>query len=293
MDTANVAIRLAQYLTLGSLFGLAVFALYAPKAASGVVGRRTMLALIAAAAVASLASILVLAGQMSGTPSAAVDPGALWAVASGTGAGAASLVRLLALAAAATTVGLRSKLPHYLPLASGIALGTLAWSGHAAAEQDLFGNIRLVGDILHLLAAGVWTGALAAFVILVFRKGDAAVTARALAKFSGVGSAVVATLVATGLINTWHSVEWRPWPVLTTSPWGQALLIKLALFLAMLALAAANRFLLTPGLQGRADAEGEPDQRHLRLSLIAELSLGIAVLAVVSVLGTLAPPASS
>jgi putative copper resistance protein D len=293
MDTANIAIRLAQYLTLGSLFGLAVFALYAPKAATGLVGCRTLLVLIAAAAAASLSSIFVLAGQMSGTPAGAVDPATLWAVASGTGAGMASLVRLLALAAAALTVAARSRAPQNLPLASGVALATLAWSGHAAAEEGLFGQVRLVGDILHLLAAGVWVGALVAFVILVLRKGDAAITGRALAKFSGVGSAVVATLVATGLINTWHSVEWRPWPVLTSSPWGRALLVKLVLFAAMLLLAAANRFLLTPKLQGQTAAGGEPDQRHLRLSLIVELSAAIAVLAVVSVLGTLAPPAAS
>jgi putative copper resistance protein D len=292
MDAANIAIRLAQYLTLGSLFGLAIFALYAPKAASGLIGRRTWLTLIAAAALASLASILVLAGQMSGDAASVLDPATLWAVASGTGAGTAALVRLLGLAAAALTVGMRSKLPHYLPLASGIALATLAWSGHAAAEQGLFGNVRLIGDILHLLAAGVWLGALIALVIMVLRKGEAAVTGRALATFSGVGSAVVATLVVTGLINTWHSVQWRPWPVLTTSPWGQALLIKLVLFVAMLGLAAANRFWLTPRLQGQTDSGGEPDQRHLRVSLIVELSLAVAVLAVVSVLGTLAPPAS-
>ncbi len=61
----------------------------------------------------------------------------------------------------------------------------------------------------------------------------------------------------------------------------------------MLLLAAANRFLLTPRLQGQAGAGGEPDQRHLRVSLIVELGLGVAVLAVVSVLGTLAPPVSN
>jgi putative copper resistance protein D len=293
MDTANIAIRLAQYLALGSLFGLAIFALYAPKATGSVAGRRTLLALIAAAAFATLASVIVLAGQMSGTAAGAADPATLWAVTSGTGAGIATLVRLLALAAAALTVALRSRAPQNLPLASGVALATLAWSGHAAAEEGLFGNIRLVGDVLHLLAAGVWIGALIAFIILVLRRGDSAVTGQALARFSGIGSAVVATLVATGLINTWHSVEWRPWPVLTTSPWGRALLIKLVLFGLMLLLAAANRFLLTPRLLGQTGASGEPDQRHLRVSLIVELGLAIAVLAVVSVLGTLAPPASS
>ena len=35
MEAANIAVRLVQYLTLCALFGLSVFALYAPKGACG------------------------------------------------------------------------------------------------------------------------------------------------------------------------------------------------------------------------------------------------------------------
>jgi putative copper resistance protein D len=290
VDLANIAVRLGQYATLAPLFGLAAFAFYA-RAASVQLGWRLGLIWLASLGLAaSLASILVLAAQMSGGAAGAADPSVLWAVISGTDAGKAWFVRLLAVAV--TIYAARASRPLVLVRASGVSLASLAWSGHAAAEEGLFGAIRLVGDIMHLLAAGIWVGALAAFVGLVLRKGAAGVTAAALSTFSGVGSAVVAILIATGLINTWHSVEWRPWPVLTTSLWGQLLLAKLALLGGMLALAAANRFLLTPRLQARS-AGAEPDQGHLRLSLIVELSLGIAVLVMVSVLGTLAPPASN
>jgi putative copper resistance protein D len=290
MDLANIAVRLAQYATLGPLFGLAAFAFYARPASALLGWRRGMVWLAGLGLLASLASILVLAAQMSGGMAGAVDPSILWAVINGTDAGKAWIVRLLAVLIALYAA--RAARPLSLVRASGVALASLAWSGHAAAEEGLFGYIRLVGDILHLLAAGVWVGALAAFVGLVVRKSAAAVTGAALSTFSGVGSAVVAILVATGLINTWHSVDWRPLPILTTSLWGQLLLVKLALFGAMLLLAAANRFLLTPRLQVRSSGV-EPDQGHLRASLIVELSLGVAVLAIVSVLGTLAPPVSS
>ena len=66
------------------------------------------------------------------------------------------------------------------------------------------------------------------------------------------------------------------------------------LFVAMLGLAAANRFALTSGL-GRVLADPTGRQAAvtaLRRSLIMETGVGVAVLALVAWFGTLAPPAS-
>jgi putative copper resistance protein D len=287
MDAANVAIRLAQYWTLGPLFGLAVFALYARQAWTLLNWRSWLFLLAILACLATLASILVLAGQMSGSLAGATDPATLWAVIGGTDAGKAWVARLLVLVAALFAIP-KARAPD-VASTSGVALATLAWGGHAAAQEGLFGYVRLVGDILHLLAAGVWVGALVAFVGLVVRKAEAGVTARALARFSGVGTGVVAVLIVTGLINMAPSVSWTPLPVLTTSLWGRLLLVKLGLFVAMLGLAAANRFLLTPRLEAAAGG-ADPDRRHLRFSLFVELGVGLAVLALVAWLGTLSPP---
>lgn len=289
MDAVNIAVRLAQYVTLGGLFGLSAFALYARPAAALVTGRRSLIAITSASLIASLASILVLAAQMTGGADGARDPAILWAVISGTDAGKAWIVRLAALAVC--LFGAWRTRSTLTARASGLALATLAWSGHAAAQEGLYGYVRLAADILHLLAAGIWLGALMAFAALVIRKADEAVTARALAGFAGVGTGVVAVLILTGLINLAPSVEWRPWPVLTTSLWGQLLLIKLALFAAMLGLAAANRFILTPRLETKARDAAAGGLGHLRLSLVVELSLALAVIALVSWLGSLAPPA--
>lgn len=291
MDAANIAIRLAQYLTLGALFGLLSFGLYARQAAALLTGKRSLVGLATAGLIASLASILVLAAQMTGSADGAHDPAVLRAVISGTDAGKAWIVRLAALAICLYSVW--AARPRLAARASGLALATLAWSGHAAALEGLFGYIRLAGDILHLLAAGVWLGALAAFLTLVIRNADAGVTARALAGFAGVGTGAVAVLILTGLINLAPSVDWRPWPVLTTSPWGQLLLLKLVLFTAMLALAAANRFILTPKLEAKARAGGAGGLGHLRLSLALELALAIGVMASVAWLGVLAPPTTT
>ena len=61
-------------------------------------------------------------------------------------------------------------------------LAALAWSGHAAAGDGFDGDIEIVADVVHLLAAGAWLGALPAFVFLLraragargSRSGDAA-----------------------------------------------------------------------------------------------------------------------
>ena len=70
--------------------------------------------------------------------------------------------------------------------------------------------------------------------------------------------------------------------------------IGLALFTLMLALAAGNRFRLTPGL-GSVLARGENSRealQRLRRSVVTETLVGAVMLAVVAVMGTLAPPSA-
>lgn len=79
--------------------------------------------------------------------------------------------------------------------------------GTRRATEGPLGRLHLVSDILHALAAAVWIGALAAFYGLLAARptGLAARQSvhRALHEFSGIGSALVAVLVVTGVINSW------------------------------------------------------------------------------------------
>jgi putative copper export protein len=43
-------------------------------------------------------------------------------------------------------------------IASAVALATLAWTGHGAMDEGAKGWAHLLADILHLLAAGAWSG---------------------------------------------------------------------------------------------------------------------------------------
>jgi putative copper resistance protein D len=276
MAGVEILVRLAQYGLLSVLFGLGAMSLYArtpplsgPRAAG----------LAAAGAVATLASLALLAVNLADDPAILLSPSGAWSMITVMAAGIAGLGRVALLGGMALVPALRRPWPTRL--LSGLALASLAWSGHAAAGEGVAGWGRIAADMAHLLAAGVWLGALVGFVGLARRAGPEA--ANALARFSGVGGAVVAVLAATGLINLFLDSDARPLTALTAGPWGWLLLAKLGAFAAMLALAAANRFVLTPRLRDSGAAGA------IRLSLALETALGLAVLILVAVLGRLSP----
>jgi putative copper export protein len=106
-------------------------------------------------------------------------------------------------------------------------------------------------------------------------------------RFSTLGIVSVATLLVTGLINTWFLVG--SVAILVGSTYGELLMIKVVLFLVMVGIAAINRTWLTPMLTASAvDARAKAARRLTRNSLI-EASLGLAILAIVGALGTLPP----
>lgn len=175
---------------------------------------------------------------------------------------------------------------------AGALLITLAWTGHAAVEEGAPGVLHRWADALHLVAAAVWLGALAPLLWLLARKEDSAEAARRLAGFHTVGLAAVLTLIATGLVNSFFLVG-APLALLTT-PYGQLLSLKLALFGAMSWLAARNRLRHTPALTlalSQATDPG-PAMATLRRSILSELALGTALLGIVAALGAIEPAAS-
>ena len=98
----------------------------------------------------------------------------------------------------------------------------------------------------------------------------------------------------TGLVNSWFLVGLSRVGDLGTSLYGQLLIAKLVLFALMLALAAKNRFRLTPALG--ATLAGGIDPRlafqRLRHSIVAEMLAGALLLGLVALMGTLAPPSA-
>ncbi len=154
----------------------------------------------------------------------------------------------------------------------------------------------MAADVLHLLAAGVWIGALAGLLLLLPRRRSGADPTQlhaALAGFSGVGSMAVAVLLLSGLVNSWFLIGPSRIVDMPSSTYGLLLLAKLALFAAMLGLAALNRFRLTPALGGSLGTDPGGAVDALRRSLLLETGGGVLVLAVVSWMGAIAPLSAS
>src|SRR5262249_17060643 len=89
----------------------------------------------------------------------------------------------------------------------------------------------------------------------------------------------------TGTVNAWYLVG--SVRALFDTAYGQLLVVKLVLFAAMLALAATNRLVWTPGIE-RGDRRAG---RMLVRSAIGESLLGVAIVAIVAALGASVPAA--
>jgi putative copper resistance protein D len=233
-----------------------------------------------------LAWLAVEAVRMSGLPPAgALDRETLRTVLAETLFGRVWVIRLfLALALGATLLAWRrAPLDATRALLAAALLASLAFAGHAAAERGGDRVVHLAADAAHLLAAGAWLGALLPLAYVLARA--PAIAERATRRFSIMGIACVGVLIVTGTTSAWYTVG--SVPGLIGTGYGRVLLAKLALFAAMLALAAANRLRWTPRL--RVGGEAPLALRRLRRNAIAETSLGAAVLGAVGVLGVTVP----
>ena len=267
---------------------------------------RTPLAVIAwsglALSVASgVAWLVVNAAAMSGqTIADAISADVLWTVLSQTTFGIGWLVRLvLACGLAAAFVRLlaaQADQPLWLETAAvamAVAfVGSLAWAGHAIGGQGLEAVLHPAADALHLIAAAAWLGTLIPLALLLgLNANDAAALATmraATLRFSTLGLLSVGALLATGIVNTWYLVG--SIAALPGTDYGRLVVLKIALFLSMVAVAAVNRLRLTPKLvDDRSSAAAETARRHLRRNATIEASLGAIVITVVAVLGVLPP----
>jgi copper resistance protein D len=248
---------------------------------------------LAAAAVSGAIWLILLAADIYAAPIAQVwHDGGIWTVASETRFGQVSLARLAAAVLLAASLPLRRGADRAAWSAGTIVLAIIvliapAWTGHAGATPGPSGEIPLIADALHLLAAGAWLGGLPPLAMLLaaaWRRKEpswTAITAVAVQRFSLLGVISVSTLLASGIANSWYEVGTLD--NLFATSYGQLVLVKIALFTAMVGLASINRFYLTPRLANPGIV------LSLRRTSMAETGLGFAAVAVVGFLGAMAP----
>ena len=307
-EELNIGVRFALYANLMLLFGLPLYALYALKGAerlqTNILSLRVLTCWLSASGIAlSLLSITAMTASMAGVQLFEVDSALVSMMIFETPMGNAWSVRVMALLITFSAAFRMNKdLPKLMLVAFGsaVSLSSLAWTGHGAASEGVTGTAQLIADIIHLIAAGAWLGALAALTIILFNGSEASsqdylkMTLRLLKGFSVAGSIIVALVFGSGLINSWMLVGPQNVLTLYTTAYGQLLIAKLFLFGIMLSLAAANRFALTPAFE-RALQAGVTSLAltKLRRSLAFELILATIILGLVAWLGTLQPPVAT
>jgi putative copper export protein len=202
----------------------------------------------------------------------------------GTSIGHALLWRAAALAAAAVAL-IAARTPSRrrgaMVLVAVFVLASIAVhaaAGHAAAIEGY--PVAAIGlQSLHIAAAGVWFGGLAALLAGTRGQPDAGKTA-AVRRYSSLAGVALAIVGATGILRTVQ--ELSSWQQLIATDYGQAALAKGLLLMAIAAFGALNRWRSVP--------LASTDLRPLRRFAFVELTLMTVALAVAAILATLPPP---
>jgi putative copper resistance protein D len=307
VDGPLVVIRAIHFAATAMLTGTLIFRAVVAEAVSAsvrpaaIVVRTQTLRVAWTSLVISAASgmiwLLLVAVSMSGLSfGESMTSDVLSTVVNETQFGRVSEIRLvLAVIIAGCLAYVRFPLARGLALAMSLGLtAALAWTGHAGSTAGEMGILHLTADTLHLLAAAIWIGGLVSLVLLLSvsrhdqTPAGVSFARDATQRFSVMGIAVVVVVFATGIINAWILVG--SWHALIVTGYGRLLMLKVVLFAAMLLIAAANRFWLTPRLALPSGSEPQLEVlRRLARNSMIEIVLALMIFAIVGMLGTLHP----
>lgn len=290
METLAIALRFGTYGVLSLVAGVPLFLwLSLGRVQGGAAFARARGAyalLLAIGAALAFFGLLAATAAMAGTAIFPVDWSMVALILSATASGKAILARailLLAMLPLAMAGAFRT-----ITLAAAAAAATLAWSGHAAAGEGVAGWAHLVADMIHILAAALWIGGMAC-LLASLRRVQGGASLLMLRAFATIGSVTVALLVATGILNSIMIVGPDALPTALGTTYGRLLAAKIAAFLAMLLLAANNRFRLTPAFERQPFAA----RRSLTRAIRVEILLAFLILFLVGWLGMTDPAAAA
>lgn len=290
MAEALEVVRFLHFAVLMLLFGASLFcaglapdrlgaslrpAFFAPEVASAIVVVLTTLAWLG-----------LETGEIGNGWSDVANSSTIGDVLTGTDFGMAWIVRLVLMLLPLLACLLRGRARDAaLAVSAALLLASLGFVGHAADQKELVGLAHRLNQVLHLLSGGFWLGCLPpllATLALSRRPELRAEAGVALQRFSGFGHVAVALVVLTGIVNTVFVVGRLPLDF--SSPYQLLLVIKIVLVAAMIGIALFNRYVAVPRL-----GSGPEALRAITRGTIAELVLGLGVVALVSVFATLDP----
>ncbi|WP_116999604.1 copper resistance protein CopC [Desertimonas flava] len=191
---------------------------------------------------------------------------------------AVSVIGLLAIA-----VAVDQRAPGWL---GGLfALGALVGfvlEGHTRAERE---SLMIVTDVVHLAAGAVWAGGIVGLIIAFRARVDVGRLAPIVRRFSVAAVGAVLAVSVAGVIMAWVILPTAG--ELTSTGWGNALIVKVGLVVVVIALGAYNNRRLVGAVATEAS------RRRLGRLVIGEAAILLAVVSVSGVLVTRSPLTSA
>ena len=197
------------------------------------------------------------------------------------------------IAMGATTVALVAALVSrrawsvaVLGVAAADSMFMHAWNSHASAASPVWFNVGV--QWLHLLSVATWVGGLV--WLLIGLRGRPQEERPSIARrFSWLAGITLGVVAATGITRAIDEVGPPPdWGRLFHTSFGITLLVKIGLFVALVAFGARNRYVNVPGLSSGVRRVGT-----LRLTVMAEVAIAAGILGATGVLSELPPAASA
>ncbi|WP_103352552.1 copper resistance CopC/CopD family protein [Amycolatopsis sp. CA-128772] len=295
----STTVRWLAYLGVVLLGGLAFVVLCRPAARTDPRARRLLSWGAGLVAVTTVAAFVLQGPYAAGRNLEAVfDTGLLadtWRVAYGK----LLLLRLAAVAALAVLVPglLRPALPdrlrsryENLAMVSGfVVLLTFSATGHPVTDPIMF--VSVTADLVHFGAIALWAGGLTQLALALFRPAADEDLAPVAARFSGLAAGSVGAIALSGAV-----LALRIMPslrTLWTTGFGLLVLLKIAGFAVLLAVASRSRRAVHRSLTGTAEKGATKtvaaSLHRLRLAVAVEVVLSVGVLALAALL-TVTPP---
>jgi len=191
--------------------------------------------------------------------------------------------------------------------AAGLAV-TPALDGHAAAGPAA--AVGAVVGVVHFSAAAAWFGGLVLLGTCLRPRAEGELLG-AVARFSSVAFTAMVVIVVTGMVQGWRQVG--SLQALGHTGYGRLLVVKVAVFLLLIVVAARSRALVRRKLTARALVDAPAPHRQtrdaggpglgddadngslwlLRRLVLTEVIIAVVVLAITALLGIATPPTAA
>lgn len=273
--------RWLLYTSLLSAIGAALFAVLMAPLPDIAVAATVRLGRVSAviAGLALVVAVGVGGAEMLGGGGESVFAAAAWNLGFDSSLGLSAMVGIPGLAL--VYFGLGREQMAAVVAGAVVATGSFLVTGHAALAAPVWLMAPVVGA--HLLCAAFWLSALPPLWIVV-RELPPADAGALLARFSTPAVRAVLVLVLSGLVIS--AVQVRSPAALVATEYGLRLLVKVALVVVIVGLAAYNKYVLTLRLRdGQAGSVGA-----MRRAIACEVVLMALILAAAVSLTQVAPP---